>query len=100
MAGFEERGNHVVETDTVEPVGQECDMCARNGAGRRMAIPFDTGDLHEPGDRVAGKAQMMFEPHFRGVFDLSCRSAEELGCRCRSHGAGGPDFSLATDRGT
>ena len=40
---------------------------------------FDAGHLHQPLNRVAGHAQMVFQREFGGVFDLLWRAAQHRG---------------------
>ena len=48
--------------------------CPRRGVG----IPFNAGDLHETGHRIAGHPEMRLQTHFGGLLDLLRRVPEDL----------------------
>lgn len=69
------------------------------GTGRSDGVALDAGNLHQPAYGVAREAQMVFETHLCGIFDLRRGAAEELAGRRGSHGARYADLSLTADLG-
>lgn len=65
-------------------------------AGGGIGITFDTGNLYQSAYGVAGHAQMMFQSHFRCIFNLGGAASEQLVGGGRSHGASYTDFCLAS----
>lgn len=99
MAGFFHDSYEFVERYAVDSVGQGGIDIGVEGAGCGIGVALDAWNLHQTAHRVASHAEMMFQPHFSGIFNLGRAAAEELqGCR-GCHGAGHTYFSLTADLG-
>ena len=70
------------------------------GAGSCEGVTFDAWDLDEAADRVAGHAEMMFESHLAGVFNLCHAASEDLASRTSCHCASYTDLALTPHFGT
>ena len=75
---------------------QRCGGDRLHGAER---IAFDAGHLHQPGDRIAGHAEMVFQRDFGGVLDLLGRAAHHGGKAGGRHGGGRAHLALTADLG-
>src|SRR5215213_4617849 len=100
LGGLGQSCHRFVEAYTVTV----CDLVA----GDRISCPgldgaertsFNARDLHVPGHRVAGHAEVMLEGRFRGVLDYSRLSSTRRGDQCRSHGGSHTDLGLASALG-
>src|SRR5215216_8152476 len=82
-----------------------CDLVAGDriggpGLDGAECTSFNARDLHVPGHRVAGHAQVMLEGRFRGVLDHPRLSSARRGYQCRSHGGSDTDLGLAATLGS
>ena len=69
---------HLVEADSVPSVAHkgksvvcQCPLC-------RKGISFNAGNLNQAGNRIAGKAEVVFEAHFCRIFYLINSTAHHL----------------------
>ena len=60
-------------------------------------ITFNTRNLDQPTDRIAGQAQVVFHTDFSCIFDLAHGSAKSSCQAARSHRTCNTNFTLATD---
>ena len=58
-------------------------------------ISFDTGNLHQAADGVAGQAQMMLHCYFSRIFNLIDLHGKKLCQSCRCHRTGAAYLGLA-----
>ncbi len=58
------------------------------------------GNLHQTAYRVASHAEVMFQTHLCGIFNLSGTASEKLAGGTRRHGAGHSHLSLTADIGS
>ncbi len=100
LPGFHEDGHGIVKGDPVESIRKQREVAAADSPGRGMGIAFNARDLHQAKHWVASQAKVMFQPHLRGILDLSRTSPQQLsGCR-RGHGTGRAHFPLTANGGS
>jgi hypothetical protein len=77
-------------------------MAMRTGVDRlhrAHGIALDARHLHQPANRVAGQAEVVFHADFGGVLHLLHAAAQHFAQRAGGHRAGHADFALAADFG-
>ena len=99
VARFVHHLHDLVEAHHVRAVGERGVGVGVEGPGCGDGVALDAGDLHQSAHGVACEAQVVFETHLGGVFDLRRGSAEELARGGGSHGARHADLALAADLG-
>lgn len=100
MACFFHHLDEFVEADAMDTIGEAGIYICVEGTCGGVSVTFDTGDLYETADGVAGHAEVMFETHFGSILDLSGATSEELACGSGRHGASDTDLTLTTDIST
>ena len=86
MARLGHHLDHLVVGYQVRAVGERGVDVGVEGPCGSDGVALDAGNLHQSADGVARQSQVVFEPHFGGVFDLRGGSAEELAGGCGGHG--------------
>src|SRR3546814_7742431 len=66
---------------------------------RAHRVALDARDLHQPANRIAGEAEVVFHADLGGILDLRVGAAERGGQPRRRHRAGDADLALAADFG-
>src|SRR5690606_23496647 len=98
-AGLAHGADDLVQADLVLAVAAQGHARRVDRLHRAHGIALDAGDLHQPADRVAGKAEVVLHADLGRVLDLRHAAAQRGGEPGRGHRAGDADLSLAADLG-
>ena len=95
MAGLLHNLDYAVEIHAVAPVGECGIQVGIEGAGGGIGVAFYARNLDEAAHGVAGKPQVVFQPHLGGIFYLRRGASEKLRGSSGGHGACHPYLTLA-----
>src|SRR5690606_28049180 len=99
VAGLAHGLDDLVEGDLVGPVAAHRHAAGVDRLDRAHGVALDAGDLHRPGDRVAGRAEVARHAGLGGVRERARGAANGRGQPCGGRRAGDGDVALAADRG-
>lgn len=89
-------GDNLIVGDAVGTLGEGGVDVGIEGAAGGVGVAFDTGDLDETADRVAGHTEVVLKTHLGSVFGSFETTAEAVVGSSGGHRAGYSDFGLAS----
>ena len=92
---FVHRANDDVKGDALRIPEETGQIAGVKSPPRGDRVALNARHLHQPANRVAGQAEVMFQGDFRRVLDLVGIMSEKIGQRRGGHGAGGAHLRLA-----
>ena len=80
-------------------IAPQCHAGGVDGLAGGDRVAFDARHLHEPGDRIAGQAEVVLHGDLGGVLHLLGRPAHDCGQSPGRHRGGGSDLTLTAHLG-